>query len=206
MRLDCRSLEYAYKPLNLDGYKILLLNTNIKHSLSSTEYNTRRQQCGQGVAWVKKQHPEVNGLRDVTIAMLDGCVAHRDEIVYKRCRYIVEEIKRLQYACDDLERGDIISLGQRMLVTHEGLSKEYEVSCTELDCLVHAVKSNPAVAGARMMGGGFGGCTINLVQEKAVDNIIEQASAVYKQSTGLELSAYIAKTEQGTEIITTTLS
>ncbi len=171
IRLDCQSMEYEYEPLKLEGYKILLLNTNVKHSLASTEYNTRRQQCEAGVELVKSHHPEVKTLRDVTMPMLDKYVANEDPVIYKRCKYVVEENERLLAACEDLKRGDIRSMGKRMYQTHDGLSKEYEVSCKELDFLVEAVRNNPEVLGARMMGGGFGGCTINIVKESSIKEI-----------------------------------
>lgn len=201
LRLDCRSLEYEYVPLKLDGYKVLLLNTNVKHSLASSEYNTRRAQCEQGVVWVKEGHPEVHSLRDVTIDMLDRYVAPKDELIYRRCRYVVEENTRLTEGCEDLKRGDLAALGKKMFQTHEGLSKDYEVSCPELDFLVNAVKNNPNVLGARMMGGGFGGCTINLVREEAIDSLIEVLSKTYRTATGLELTAYVAQVEGGSEVI-----
>ncbi|MFZ4057556.1 MAG: galactokinase [Ferruginibacter sp.] len=199
IKLDCRSLVYAYEPLKLDGYKLVLFNTNVKHSLASSAYNTRRQECEQGVAWVKEKYPAVQSLRDVSMAMLNEQVAHRDAVVYDRCRFIVEEIQRLLDSCDDLEKGDIVALGRRMYETHEGLSKAYEVSCTELDFLIDAVKSNPNVLGARMMGGGFGGCTINIIEENAVASIIDTLSVQYKNATGLELSTYAVHISNGTE-------
>ncbi|MBS1746633.1 MAG: galactokinase [Bacteroidetes bacterium] len=201
IRLDCRSLEYEYEPLQLGNLKILLLNTNIKHSLSSSEYNVRRQQCEQGVAWVKEYHPNVKSLRDVTATMLDEFVLPKDKLIYKRCRFVVDEIERLLQACVHLQQNDIKSLGEKMFRTHDGLSKEYEVSCKELDFLVDAVRNNPAVTGARMMGGGFGGCTINLVQADAIDGLIAQLSPLYHQATGLNLTAYVAQIENGTSIV-----
>ena len=201
IKLDCRSLDYEYKPLQLDGYKLVLFNTNVKHSLSSSAYNTRRQQCEQGVAWVQQYHPAIKSLRDVTMQMLDECVAVKDKIIYQRCKYIVEEIQRLLTGCDDLQNGHINALGKKMFQTHEGLSKEYEVSCKELDFLVNAVKNNPAVLGARMMGGGFGGCTINIIKEGAVDQLIEQLGSSYKKEMQLDLSAYTVATANGTERI-----
>ena len=201
MKLDCRSLEYEYKPFKIDGYKIVLFNTNVKHTLSSSAYNTRRQQCEQGVAWVKEHHPEVNSLRDVTMQMLQGYVAPKDETVFIRCKYVVEEIQRLITFCEDLETNNIESLGVKMFSTHEGLSKLYEVSCKELDYLVDAVKDHPAVLGARMMGGGFGGCTINLIKDEAIENIIEELSVAYKRDMHLDLSAYVTTIQNGTEII-----
>ncbi|MEP6713553.1 MAG: galactokinase [Ferruginibacter sp.] len=201
IKLDCRSLEYAYKPLKLDGYKLVLFNTNVKHSLASSEYNTRRLQCEQGVAWVKEFHPPVNSLRDVNLQMLDDHVVVKDKLVYKRCRFIVEEIQRLLVACDDLEHGRLNALGMKMFQTHEGLSKDYEVSCKELDYLVDAVKNNAAVRGARMMGGGFGGCTINIIKEEAIEQLIDELSKSYKRQMNLELTPYIVKTATGTERI-----
>ncbi len=202
IKLDCRSLEYEYVPLKLQGYKVVLLNTNVKHSLSSSEYNTRRQECEQGVAWVKEHHPDVKSLRDVTLEMLNQHVATKDQIVYRRCKYVVKENERLLKGCEELQQGNIKALGERMFQTHEGLSKDYEVSCKELDILVEAVKDNADVLGARMMGGGFGGCTINLVKEEAIEALIEKLAKVYKEATGLELTAYVAQIENGTETVT----
>ena len=199
--MDCRSLQYEYVPLELKGVKILLLNTNVKHSLSSSEYNTRRKQCEQGVAWVKEQHPEIKSLRDVTVPMLQQFVAPKDEVIFRRCKYVVEENTRLVEGCEDLKKGDLEALGKKMFRTHEGLSKEYEVSCKELDFLADYVKTNPSVLGARMMGGGFGGCTINLVKEEAIDDLIKNVSKDYQKAMNLELSAYIAGIENGSSIV-----
>lgn len=204
IKLDCRSLDYEFIPLELNDYKILLLNTNVKHSLSSTEYNTRRQQCEQGVEWIKQYKPEVRSLRDATMQMLDEYVLPKDKLIYKRCKYVVEEIQRLLEGCNDLKHGDLQALGKKMFRTHEGLSKEYEVSCKELDILVDAVKHEPSVAGARMMGGGFGGCTINIVKEEAIELLLKKVSEVYTAQTQLSLSAYIVQPENGTGLISMT--
>lgn len=198
IKLDCQSLEYEYVPLKLEGYKIVLLNTNVKHSLASSEYNTRRKQCEEGVDLVKEHHAGVNSLRDVSMVMLNEYVKPVDEVVYRRCKYVVEECLRLLAACEDLKNGHLEALGEKMFRTHEGLSKEYEVSCKELDFLVDAVRHNPNVLGARMMGGGFGGCTINIVKEDAIDQLVENISRSYKQQMNLELTSYIAQTEDGT--------
>lgn len=200
IKLDCRSLEYEYVPLELKGYKILLLNTNVKHSLASSEYNTRRQQCEQGAAWIREKHSEVKSLRDVNMQMLNEIVKPKDQLIYLRCKYVVEEIERLLTGCENLKQGNIKALGEKMFRTHEGLSKEYEVSCKELDFLVNAVKGNDAVLGARMMGGGFGGCTINLVKEDAIDGLVERISKDYQQAMNLELTAYIAGIEDGSSL------
>jgi galactokinase len=198
IKLDCRSLAYEYVPLQLKGAKIVLLNTNVKHSLATTAYNTRRNECAQGVEWIQEKHPEVGLLRDATIAMLDECVKEKDSTVDSRCRFVVEEITRLLQGCEDLKQGNLTALGKKMFATHDGLSQQYEVSCKELDYLVDAVRNTPGVIGARMMGGGFGGCTINLVKETAIDELVSTLSANYQQATDLTLDAYIVQTGDGT--------
>jgi galactokinase len=196
IKLDCRSLEYEYVPFQQDGIKIVLLDTSIKHSLASSEYNTRRKQCEEGVALIQQHIPEVQSLRDATIEMIDKYVA-QNKTVYNRCRFVIEEIERLLKACADLQRNDIMAFGKKMFATHKGLSKMYEVSCKELDIMVALVKHNTAVIGARMMGGGFGGCTINIVKEDAVEELIFSTRNAYREKTGMNLKAYIASIEDG---------
>lgn len=199
--LDCRSMEYEYIPLKLDGYKLVLLNTNVKHSLSDSAYNTRRSQCEQGVAWIKDYKPDVNSLRDVNVALLDEYVKPKDAEVYTKCLYVVEEISRIQDAALKLKEGDLNALGTLMFQTHQGLSKAYEVSCNELDFLVDYVKDLDYVLGARMMGGGFGGCTINIVEDGQIDSLIAKVSALYEETFGLSLDAYVVETANGSELI-----
>ena len=200
-KLDCRDLTYEYFPFQLQGIKIVLLDTNVKHSLASSEYNTRRQQCEAGVEILRKYNPSINSLRDVNLELLR---AHKNEIeveVFKRCEYVIEENERLISGCNSLRDGDIKAFGQKMYGSHEGLSKKYEVSCRELDFLVDFAKKHDIVLGARMMGGGFGGCTINLVKDEGIDAFIEKASIEYKAAMGLELKSYVAVIEDGTCII-----
>lgn len=198
--LDCRSMKHIYIPLKLDGYKLLLLNTNVKHALADSAYNKRRAQCEQGVAWVKEHYPNVNNLRDVDLGMLDAYVKPKDEEVYKKCSFVVKEIGRLLTAAEQLENGNLQGLGKLMFETHEGLSKDYEVSCKELDFLVDAVKPLDDVLGARMMGGGFGGCTINIVKEDKIAGLIEELAAKYQLEFGLKLDAYTVQTDNGTSL------
>ena len=198
IKLDCRSLEYDYVPFKLEGIKILLLDTNVKHSLASSEYNTRRKECNQAVEWIKEHEPNVNSLRDVTEAMLDKYVLPKDKLIDMRSRFIVQEIDRLLKGCEDLQKGDVQALGKKMLATHDGLSKMYAVSCEELDYLVDFVRDNDAVIGARMMGGGFGGCTINLVKENEISGLIKEISAQYLKHTGKGLSPYVVSISDGT--------
>lgn len=200
IRLDCQSLDYTYFPFRTEGIRIVLLDTNVKHSLASSEYNTRRQQCEAGVRIVQKQHPDVKSLRDVTAEMLSALVLPVDELIYRRCSYVIEENMRLQAATEDLLRGDITAFGRQLYGSHEGLSRKYEVSCPELDFLVEQVRDREGVLGARMMGGGFGGCTINLVREEAIDALVEYVTPRYRQAMGLELKAYIGQIEDGTSV------
>jgi galactokinase len=201
IRLDCQSLDYAYFPFDLEGIRIVLLDTNVKHSLASTEYNTRRRQCEAGVRLVRAHDPEVTSLRDVSREQLDRYVAPVDELVYRRCRFIVGENARLLAATEDLQNGDLAAFGRKMFETHDGLSREYEVSCKELDFLVDQVRDDPAVIGARMMGGGFGGCTINLVKEDAIDTLVARLAPVYRDAMKRELKVYVAQIEDGTSRI-----
>lgn len=201
IKLDCKTLEYEYVPFKLEGYKILLLNSNVKHSLASSEYNVRRAQCEQGVALIKQHHPAISSLRDVDMAMLDQFVKPVDELVYRRCRYVVEEIQRLLEGCEDLKEGRLDRLGEKMYRTHDGLSQDYEVSCPELDFLVDAVRGNPDVPGARMMGGGFGGCTINIVREEAIEKLVKDISVKYQKAMHKDLTPYIASIEDGTGVV-----
>ena len=199
LKLDCRSLEYENVPLILEGYHIVLLNTNVKHSLASTAYNERRQQCAAGVKMVKAHNHDVLSLRDVTVSMLDEYVT--DPLIYKRCRFVVEENERVHQAVEQMKGGNIEGLGQLMFRSHEGLQNEYEVSCAELDWLVDAVRNNPIVAGARMMGGGFGGCTINIIKEGRIQELLDILSMNYEKAMGKKLTHYLAETADGTRSV-----
>jgi len=201
IKLDCRTLGYEYVPFRLNGLKILLFNTNVKHSLASSEYNTRHQECARAVQWISEYEQGVQSLRDVTEDMLDRYVLPRDPVIDSRARFVVQENKRLLEGCMDLAKGDIRGLGRKMFAAHDGLSNMYAVSCPELDFLVDAVREHDGVYGARMMGGGFGGCTINLVQESAIETLVSQIQPAYEKQMNLPLSYYIASIENGTELI-----
>ena len=196
IKLDCRSMDYEYLPLAIEGYKIVLLNTNVKHSLASSEYNTRRNQCEEGVAIIKKFEPDVNSLRDITLEMLDKYV-RKNELVYQRCHFVVKENLRLLEATRHLKNGELKILGQLMYQSHEGLSREYEVSCKELDFLVDQIKTKTGVLGARMMGGGFGGCTINIIKDENLESILSEIIPAYNKTMNLDLSVYVAQTDDG---------
>jgi galactokinase len=199
--LDCRSITHRYAPIDLKEYIIVLCDTKVKHSLVDSEYNTRRSECEKGVSIVQKYNPQVKSLRDVTAAMLEQHKAELPGKVYDRCSYIVAEIERVQQASKDLDAGNLIAFGKKMYETHEGLSKLYEVSCKELDFLVEETKKFDSVIGSRMMGGGFGGCTINIVKEKAADEIVAHLEKVYREAFAIDLQTYRVKIKEGTSVV-----
>lgn len=201
IRLDCRSLEYEYFPLELGDYQVVLFDTGVKHSLASSEYNNRRKECEAGVKLLQQHEPHVESLRDVTEEMLLKYQRQFDPVVFVRCMYVVQENNRLLAGCEDLKRGDIDSFGQRMYGSHNGLRDMYEVSCTELDYLVSFMKTEKNVLGARMMGGGFGGCTINIIKRTAVDELFERLSKAYQIAMKHELKMYKVLIEDGTSQI-----
>jgi galactokinase len=176
IKLDCRSLEYELVPFSLPGYRVVLLDTRVKHSLAASEYNTRRAECEAGVEALQTKFPEVQSLRDADLAMLETVRTKLDASTYARCEYVIEENQRVLEAIEQLKRGDAVEFGRLMYASHEGLSQKYQVSCAELDLLVDVAKEC-SVTGARMMGGGFGGCTINVVKESALPEFISAAEA-----------------------------
>ena len=198
--LDCDSLAFTYYPVELKDYSIVLFDTQIKHALASSEYNTRRLECEQGLKIIQEKYPTIKTFRDISLELVEECLATRIK-VYQRCKYVVEEIARVQLAVQDLAKGDMQAFGKKMFETHEGLSKLYEVSCPELDFLVNAVSHNENVLGARMMGGGFGGCTINIIKKTAVEEITKELSAKYNQAMHKELAVYSTSIEDGTHLV-----
>ncbi|RZK52966.1 MAG: galactokinase, partial [Hymenobacter sp.] len=177
VQLDCRSTAYEYFPFDAERYHLVLCNSGVKHSLASSEYNTRRQECAQGVAVLQQYYPAVCSLRDATAAQLLAHRAELGEVVYRRCRYVVEENQRVAQACAALQAGDMAAVGQLLYASHAGLRDDYAVSCRELDKLVELAQGQPGVLGARMMGGGFGGCTLNLVEASQAPAFVEAMSA-----------------------------
>ena len=189
IRLDCRSLEYEYVPFDPKGYKLVLIDSVVKHELASSAYNRRRESCEAVVAAIQKHHPEVSLLRDADMAMLSEVKNEVSAEDYMRAEYVIEEIQRLLDACDALEKGDYETVGEKMYGTHHGMSKLYEVSCEELDYL-NDVARECGVTGSRVMGGGFGGCTINLVLEEKYDHFIETAVKGFTTKFGKEPKVY----------------
>ncbi len=201
LRIDCRSLEYKYYPFVFPKISIVLFDTRVSHSLASSEYNRRREECGEGVAIIKKSHPEVNSLRDVSMDIIQNYKNKMDQTIYRRCKYVVEENNRVLQACKDLAKGDLKAFGKRMIETHRGLSSDYEVSCKELDYLVDLVSDDPQVYGSRMMGGGFGGCTINLIENNHIEEVSKIVAEKYKWKFQIDLKTYITSIGSGTDII-----
>ena len=189
MRLNCATMEFEYFPFNPEGYKVVLLDTVVKHELASSAYNKRRESCENACAHIKARHPEVNYLSDATMAMLDEVKAEISEEDYMRAVYVIGEKQRVLDVCAALEKGDYDTVGDRMFGTHYGMSKEYEVSCEELDFL-NDVAKQCGVTGSRVMGGGFGGCTINLVKEDLYDNFIATAKREYLAKYNREPKVY----------------
>ncbi len=183
MRLNCKTGEYKYFPFHPKGYKLVLLDTCVKHELASSAYNKRRESCENAAAAIRKNHPEVEFLSDAKRLWLDEV---RDQIPqedFLRAEYVIGEVQRVLDVCDALERDDYETVGEMMYQTHFGLSRLYEVSCEELDFL-NKLARKCDVTGSRVMGGGFGGCTINLVKEELYDAFIKTATEKFTEKFG----------------------
>jgi galactokinase len=200
IKIDCRTLDFEYHNADFSNYSLVLFDSNVKHSLFTSAYNQRREECEQGLAILTAHFPEVESFREATEEQLLSIQDTMSEDVFKRSHYAIKEIKRVTLACEALDRGDILTLGQLLFETHEGLSKEYEVSCPELDMIVDTLKKEPAVIGSRMMGGGFGGCTINLIKKGEEDAIKTKLTQLYHATFGIELKTYEVRISNGTSL------
>ena len=183
IRLDCKTMEYKYYPFHPKGYRLVLLDSVVKHELASSAYNKRRESCENAAAAIRKNHPEVEFLRDAKKEWLDEVKSVISAEDYMRAEYVIEEVQRVLDVCDALERDDYETVGQKMYETHHGMSKLYEVSCEELDFL-NDVARGCGVTGSRVMGGGFGGCTINLVKDELYEPFIAKATASFTEKFG----------------------
>lgn len=190
IRLDCRSLEYEYFPFDPKGYKLVLLDTVVKHELASSAYNKRRESCERAAKAIRENgNPNVEFLRDATMPMLDAVKDKISQEDYMRAEYVIGEVQRVLDVCDALGKGDYETVGKKMYETHHGMSKLYEVSCEELDFL-NDIAKECGVTGSRVMGGGFGGCTINLVKDELYDNFIKVAKEKYEKQYGRQPKVY----------------
>jgi len=190
IRLDCRDLSFDRFPFMDKEHTLLLADTQVKHSLASSAYNERRSQCEEGVKAIAAKNSNVKSLRDVTIEMLESVKSEIDPVVYQRCKYVIDENERLHKASEALKRSDMDLLGELLLGSHYGLKDEYEVSCEELDFLVALAEKDPSVKGSRMMGGGFGGCTINLIRKDGVEEFKKSTLQQFTKRFGTECAFY----------------
>jgi len=198
--LDCQSLEHQQIPIQIDPYKMIMLNTKVSHNLASSEYNTRKKECEEGVAILQGHYPEVTSLRNANNEMLEVCKNEMGATIYKRCSFIINENERVLTTAKALKDNDLKLFGELLYEAHDGISKSYEVSCPESDFLVDFSKQYDAVLGARQTGGGFGGCTLNIVHQDKVDDFVEAATKAYKAAFNIELDAFEVKPSAGTYI------
>ena len=189
IRLDTKTMDYEYFPFYPDGYKLVLLDTLVKHELASSAYNARRMSCENVSTTIAKKYTEVEFLRDASMQMLNEVKDEISEEDYKRSKYVIEETQRVRDVSDALERGDFDTVGQKMYETHNGMRDLYEVSCKELDFLNDIAKEH-GVTGSRVMGGGFGGCTINLVKNELYDSFIKYAKEQFNKKFGYQPEVY----------------
>lgn len=202
MRLDCRSREFEYFPFDPKGYRLVLVDSVVKHELASSAYNDRRKSCENVVAALQKKYPEktIKTLRDANWDMLNAVKDEVSEEDMKRATFVLGEKDRVLAVCDALNAGDYETVGKKMYETHHGLSKEYEVSCEELDYL-NDIAREDGVTGSRIMGGGFGGCTINLVKEDLYDHFIADVKKKYAERYGKEPKIYDVVIKDGSRKI-----
>lgn len=189
IRLNCKTLEYKYFPFDPKGYKVVLLDSCVKHELASSAYNKRRESCERAAAAIRKNHPDVDFLSDAKRVWLDEVRSEISEEDFLRAEYVIGEVQRVLDVCDALERGDYETVGELMYQTHFGLSRLYEVSCEELDFLNRLARKMD-VTGSRVMGGGFGGCTINLVKDELYEGFVKAAKEQFAARFGHEPKVY----------------
>lgn len=207
VKLDCRDYSYEYFPLQTPGFSWILLNTNVKHTLASSAYNKRRQQCKQAVEAVNAQncfgpaYKFASSLRDISRDQLDNARGSMSPQEYQRASFVLAENERVAEACKAMVQQDTLRLGKLLFESHQGLSSQYEVSCAELDFLVEEGRTLPGLAGARMMGGGFGGCTLNLVQTETLNSFINTLSIRYTNQFQLPLTPIPVTVSAGTRLL-----
>lgn len=201
IKLDCNTLDFEYHNADFKDYSLILFDSNVKHSLFTSEYNTRRIECEEGLSIIKSHFPEVNSFRDASEEQVLSLKDKFSGKVFSRIHFVVKEINRVIKACEALDQGNIELLGALLFDTHYGLSQEYEVSCEELDMLVDTAKADEAIIGSRLMGGGFGGCTINLVKKGHENEVKSKFSKLYLDTFGIELKFYDVKISNGTTLL-----
>ncbi|WP_268223315.1 galactokinase [Sinomicrobium oceani] len=198
--LDCRTLDFRPVQIDLGDYEILLINTNVKHSLADSAYNDRRNACEAGVKALRTVFPEIRALRDATEDHLDRIKNQIPEEVYTQCLYVIQENNRVQQAIEAIAQHNIGQLGALLFASHNGLQHQYQVSCPELDFLVEKARENPAIQGSRMMGGGFGGCTINIIKKGAAEAFVDSLREEYVRTFDKEPDTYSLALTKGTDV------
>ncbi|MGY6523712.1 MAG: galactokinase [Mongoliitalea sp.] len=188
--LDCKTLDFEYVHIDLSEYCFVLLDTTVKHSLADSEYNARQLECSGGLKLIQQDFPSIQSLRDISMDLLISYRATMPEKIFDRCMFVIEENQRVIDSKKLLSNAGFVSFGKLMIESHKGLQLKYEVSCTELDFLVDLANQFIGVSGARMMGGGFGGCTINLVERRFKEGFIQHAKLSYLNMFGLNLKSY----------------
>jgi len=199
LQLDCRNLSCVFVPFNRTDVRIALCDSQVKHAHAGGEYNTRRSQCETGVEIVRRHHPKVVSLRDITNDMLEAARPEMEDVVYRRCAYVLAENQRVLAACNALAGNDLTVFGLKMNGSHYGMRDEYEISCPELDILQSVAEGTAGVLGSRMMGGGFGGCTINMVEEAALTDFQKVMSEAFHRKLGKEPIIHVCQLKGGTE-------
>lgn len=199
--LDCQNLEFDFLPADFPGYSIVLINSNVTHHLAESEYNQRRKDVEQAITRLKSVYPDIASSRDLSPEVLKASEDILDDLSRRRLSFILDENQRVLDTCDALKSGNMTKVGQLMNGSHQGLSKLYEVSCPELDLLAAFAQQQNYVAGSRMMGGGFGGCTINLVRKGYEDQLIAEAKALYKNKMSRNATGLIVNIGEGVSII-----
>ena len=199
--LDCDTLQYETLPFNMKDYSIVLINTKVHHELAGGEYNKRRKQCEEGLQILKSKYQGTHNFRDIKPQQVEEQKDSLAEEVYMRCLYVTQEIERTQQAAKFLKSGNMEGFGKLMYQTHEGLSKLYNVSCPELDFLVEEAKHFPEIIGSRLMGGGFGGCTINIIQKDHVNPVTGKIMEKYKKQFNIDSEMYVVALSDGTHQI-----
>ena len=200
IRLNCKTLEYKYFPFDPKGYKLVLIDSCVKHELASSAYNRRRASCENAAAAIRKNHPEVEFLSDAKRVWLDEVRAEIPEEDFLRAEYVIGEVQRVLDVCDALERGDYETVGEMMYQTHFGLSRLYEVSCEEFDFL-NKLARKMDVTGSRVMGGGFGGCTINLVKDELYEPFVKAATEQFTDKFGHAPKVYDVVISDGARLL-----
>jgi len=199
--IDCRSLSHELVPLVLGDHVIAICHSGVKHALVDSEYNKRRAECTAGVEVIRRRFPAVAALRDVTPELLAACAAELDPVVHRRCRHVVGECARVLESTAALRGGDLARFGQLMNASHDSLRDDYAVSCKEVDLLVSLAREIPGVLGARITGGGFGGCTVNLCRASAVQRFREEVLGRYQAETGIAARLFVSSAADGAHVV-----